>query len=152
MSRWTPPFWQFPSNEYFLFLRQTNVFLEAGKGRPSFILRTYSSFVVAIFTHKSDLKTSTWCFPGVRLTVYIEVSWNFSYGFGRYGNISSASRRTRSLLIVDSDSLALSKQSQERLITTMANTEPIDVEKQRYPYSIVWTPIPLLTLVFMSWM
>nr|CAG4650590.1 EOG090X0GY7 [Sida crystallina] len=30
----------------------------------------------------------------------------------------------------------------------MANTEPIDAEKHRYPYCIVWTPIPLITWMF----
>nr|CAG4635154.1 EOG090X0GY7 [Alona affinis] len=30
----------------------------------------------------------------------------------------------------------------------MATNEPIDSRKHRYPYSIVWTPIPLITWIF----
>nr|CAH0101621.1 unnamed protein product [Daphnia galeata] len=30
----------------------------------------------------------------------------------------------------------------------MAATEPIDVRKNRYPFCIVWTPIPLITWIF----
>nr|CAG4636621.1 EOG090X0GY7 [Eubosmina coregoni]SVE70147.1 EOG090X0GY7 [Eubosmina coregoni] len=30
----------------------------------------------------------------------------------------------------------------------MAATEPVDIQKHRYPFSIVWTPIPLITWIF----
>lgn len=48
----------------------------------------------------------------------------------------------------DSSSLSLDNNSNNSPAMTLGGGEKIDREKCRYPHSIVWTPIPLLTWLF----